>query len=282
MLYGGENIIRRLYISDLDGTLLNNSGYLSGNTIRTVNALIDKGMYFTFATARSVYSARPLTSALDINVPYILMNGVSIYNPENNTYIKNEYILPEVSSEIIRVFKENNVRCFMYRTENDILTAYFTEITSQVMKSFAESRQKNYNKPFVQCADLSDMADSKTVYFTTTGDYEKILPVKNIISQIKGVNHAFYKDTYTDKYFLEIFSENASKANGIKYLRNEYGFDEVVCFGDNFNDMAMFEESDIKIAVGNAVPELKELADFVALPNENDGVAKWLAENYGR
>ena len=53
-----------------------------------------------------------------------------------------------------------------------------------------------------------------------------------------------------------------------------------MCFGDNLNDLTMFEESDIKIAVGNAVPELKELADFVALPNENDGVAKWLAENY--
>lgn len=276
------NSIRQLYITDLDGTLLNKIGYLSEATVQTVNSLIDSGMYFTFATARSVYSAKPLTSALNINVPYILMNGVSIYNPKNNTYIKNEYISPEISVQIINVFRENNLKCFMYRIENEILTAYFTEITSQVMQSFAESRQKNYNKPFVQCRDLADVADCKTVYFTTTGEYEKILPVKNIIETIKGVNYAFYQDTYTERYFLEIFSSDASKADGIKYLRNEYGFDRVVCFGDNFNDMAMFREADVKIAVGNAVPELKKLADSIALPNENDGVAKWLAENYGR
>lgn len=209
------------------------------------------------------------------------MNGVSIYNPLNDRYIKNEYISPETSSEIIGVFREHDLKCFMYKIHDDVLTAYFTEINSQVMNSFAEVRRNNYNKPFVQCADLADHADDETVYFTVTGEYEKLLPVKNGIEKIKGINHAFYRDTYTGKYYLEIFSESASKANGIKYLRNEYGFDEIVCFGDNLNDLTMFEESDIKIAVGNAVNELKKSADFVALLNENDGVAKWLAENYG-
>lgn len=275
-----KNIIRRLYISDLDGTLLNNNAGISDFTAGTINKLIEKGMYFTFATARSVYSAKPITSGLNINIPYILMNGVSIYNPENNSYIRNNYIQPEVSAEIIGVFKKHDLKCFMYKIHDDVLTAYFTEINSQVMNSFAEVRKNNYNKPFVQCTDLADHADSETVYFTVTGEYERLFPVKSAVENIKGVNHAFYRDTYTKKYYLEIFSESASKANGIKYLRNEYGFDEVVCFGDNFNDMAMFGESDVKIAVGNAVPELKELADFVVLSNENDGVAKWLVENY--
>lgn len=275
-----KDITERLYISDLDGTLLNNDAKLSDFTVKTVNLLAEKGMCFTFATARSVYSAKPITSALNINIPYILMNGVSIYNPLNDRYIKNEYISPETSSEIIGVFKKHDLKCFMYKIHDDVLTAYFTEINSQVMNSFAEVRRNNYNKPFVQCADLADHADYETVYFTITGEYEKLLPVKNGIEKIKSINHAFYRDTYTGKYYLEIFSESASKANGIKYLREKYSFDEIVCFGDNLNDLTMFEESDIKIAVGNAVPELKELADFVALPNENDGVAKWLAENY--
>lgn len=276
-----KNITERLYISDLDGTLLNNDAKLSDFTVKTVNSLAEKGMCFTFATARSVYSAKPITSALNINIPYILMNGVSIYNPLNDRYIKNEYLSPETSSEIIGVFREHDLKCFMYKIHDDVLTAYFTEINSQVMNSFAEVRRNNYNKPFVKCADLADHADDETVYFTVTGEYERLLPVKNGIEKIKSINHAFYRDTYTGKYYLEIFSESASKANGIKYLRNEYGFDEIVCFGDNLNDLTMFEKSDIKIAVGNAVNELKESADFVALPNENDGVAKWLAENYG-
>ncbi|MDE5556352.1 MAG: HAD family hydrolase [Ruminococcus sp.] len=275
-------IIKRLYITDLDGTLLNSKGEVSENTIKKINSLTEKGIYFTFATARSVYSAKPITAGLNINIPYILMNGVSIYDPVCNTYIKNEYINPEISAQIIEVFKENNLKCFMYRIENNILTAYFTEINSYVMRSFAESRKNNYNKPFVQCSDLFDMADDKTVYFTVTGDYERLLPVKNALSGIRDIDYAFYRDTYTGKYYLEIFSENASKANGIKYLRNEYEFDEVICFGDNLNDIKMFSESDIKIAVGNAVPELKEMADFITLENDRDGVAEWLTQNYRR
>lgn len=275
-------LIETLYITDLDGTLFNNNGNISGASINIINSLIDKGMNFTFATARSIYSAKPLTSELNINVPYILMNGVSVYNPINNLYVKNEYIPSNVSSEIIRTFKENNLNCFMFRIDNNILTAYFTEITSQVMQSFAESRKNNYNKPFIQCRDFIDVADDNTVYYTVTGEYEKLLPTKKAVESVKGINYAFYQDTYTNKYFLEIFSETASKANGIRFLQNEYGFDRIVCFGDNLNDMAMFDKSDIRVAVDNAVPELKKLADYITLSNQNDGVAKWLSENYGK
>lgn len=273
-------IIKSLYISDLDGTLLNSAGEVSGNTIEKINSLIEKGMHFTFATARSVYSAKPITAGLNINTPCILMNGVSIYNLSEDRYIKNEYINPEKSLQIIDIFKENNLNCFMYRIEDNILTAYFKNIDSYVMKSFAESRQKNYNKPFIQCGDLSEFADEKTVYFTITGEYEELFPVKNAVSGIEGIDHAFYRDTYTGKYYLEIFSASASKANGIKFLRNEYGFENITCFGDNLNDLPMFAESDTKIAVGNAVPELKEKADFIASENNHDGVAEWLIRNF--
>ena len=210
------------------------------------------------------------------------MNGVSIYNLSENKYIVNQYIDYNSSLLIIDIFQKNNLNCFMYRIEENILKAYFTEINSYAMRSFSESRKNNYNKPFIHCNDLSDMADQKTVYFTVTGEYEELLPVKNAVSVMRGIDYAFYRDTYTNKYYLEIFSENASKANGIKYLRTEYGFDEIVCFGDNLNDIKMFSESDVKIAVRNAVPELKEMADFITSENDHDGVAEWLTENYGR
>nr|MDE5854231.1 HAD hydrolase family protein [Ruminococcus sp.] len=65
---------KSLIISDLDGTLLNSDGKLSYYTISTLNSLIGCGVYFTFATARTIYSAKPITSELKINVPCILNN----------------------------------------------------------------------------------------------------------------------------------------------------------------------------------------------------------------
>lgn len=85
-----KKIADTLYISDLDGTLLNSDAQVSAESAKLINAAIDKGIRFTFATARSVYSAAPITSAININVPCILMNGVSVYDLKTDTYIKNE------------------------------------------------------------------------------------------------------------------------------------------------------------------------------------------------
>ncbi|MBO7473773.1 MAG: HAD family phosphatase [Ruminococcus sp.] len=269
--------MKRLYISDLDGTLLDPKPEITARTAEVINALTARGMYFTFATARSIYSALPITSALDINVPCILMNGVSIYDIKNNSYIKSEFIDPEVSAELLRIYKRHGVECFMYRIEEGALICYYSELTSRVMRSFAEVRKHEYKKPFVQCR-LEDYADGYTVYFTTRGRYEELLPVKLEAEKIAGIDHAFYLDVYDDSWYLELFSHKASKSNGLRFLREKYGFDEVAAFGDNLNDLPLFAEADIKIAVGNARDEVKAAADYVIGTNSDDGVARWLLD----
>ena len=275
MLFGGAYLIKTLYVTDLDGTLLDPEPKITAYTADTINSLIAKGTNFTFATARSIYSALPITQAVNINVPCILMNGVSIYDIRNERYVKNEFIAPADSAEILRIFEKHGVHCFMYRIDDGVLISYYSELTTKVMQSFAEVRKHEYKKPFVQCR-LADRADENTVYFTTTGAYEDLLPVKLEIEKISGVDIAFYLDVYNDAWYLEIFSHKASKANGIRFIRENYGFDKVVAFGDNLNDLPMFEQADIKVAVGNARDEVKAAADYVIGSNDKDGVAEWL------
>lgn len=271
---------KTLYVSDLDGTLLSPEPAITERTASVINSLTARGMHFTFATARSVYSAIPITSALDINVPCLLMNGVSVYDTAAGAYINSEFIPPEASAEVLRSFERHGIHCFMYRIEDGVLICYYSELTTKVMRSFAEVRRHEYKKPFVQLDRLADMADGCTVYFTTTGHYEDLLPVKLEAERIAGVDHAFYLDVYNGEWYLEIFSHRASKANGIRLLRERYGFDEVVAFGDNLNDLSMFEAADVKIAVGNAKDELKAAADIVIGTNADNGVAEWLASAY--
>lgn len=270
--------MKKLFVSDLDGTLLSPDGTITDYTAETINALVKRGLHFTFATARSVYSAKPITEKLDINVPCILMNGVSVYDLKTGRYIRNEFIPKEVTQEIIESFERHNVPCFMYKINRDILSAHYTELTPAVMRSFAEERKNKYGKPFIHCERFS--ADCDIVYFTVTDDHEKLLPLEREIAGIDGASHAFYSDTYTDKWYLEVFSAKASKANGIKFLREEYGFDYVIAFGDNLNDLSMFEVSDYRVAVGNAAGQVKDTADFTAESNACDGVAKWLSDNF--
>ena len=268
-----------LYISDLDGTLLDPVGDVTAVTAEKLNSLIKQGMNFSAATSRSVYSVKPKMSAVNMNVPCILMNGVNIYDLKNDCLINSEFIAPAASAEILRAFEHNGKQCFMYRIDDGILTCYYSKLTTNVMKSFAEVRKYEYKKPFVQC-NLADYADEYTMYFTSTGSYDELLPVKLEIEGIDGVDSAFYLDVYNDAWYLEIFSHRASKSNGIKFLREKYGFEKVVAFGDNLNDLPMFAQADLKIAVGNARDEVKAAADIIIGDNKNNGVALWLEDNF--
>ena len=270
--------MKRLYISDLDGTLLTSQQTVAEKSAQMLNRCIGEGAYFTFATARSVYSAKPMTESININVPCILMNGVSIYDLENDKYIKNEFIPAQACEEIINVFEGFDVRCFMYKICEEVLTAHFTEMTSDVMRQFAQERKRKFRKPFVQCNRFEKADD--IVYFTTTGEHGLLLPLKQEIDLIIGADCAFYEDTYTGEWYLEVFSSRASKYNGVKFLSEKYGFEQVTCFGDNLNDIPMFNASDYRVAVENAKPEVKELADDVTASNNEDGVALWLEKNF--
>lgn len=265
-----------LFISDLDGTLLNSKGELSDYTINTLNNLIENGIYFTFATARTIYSAKPLTERLNINVPCILNNGASVYDMHSGEYVKKSYFQRKTAEKVLSAFRNNGVYCFVFRFIDEILVTCYDKITSEIMQKYVDERKGQYEKPFRECDDLAGEIDEKVIYINAMGDYETLLPIKNAVAEIDGADFAFYKDTYTDCWFLETFSSEASKANGIKFLREKYGFTKVIAFGDNFNDLSMFKEADTKIAVGNAKPELKEKADLIIDTNDNNGVADWI------
>ena len=75
-----------LYISDLDGTLLNTKAEVMPETVRLINEAVAAGAKFSFATARTAVTAVPITSGLNINVPVVLMNGVCVYDICKNVY----------------------------------------------------------------------------------------------------------------------------------------------------------------------------------------------------
>lgn len=273
--------MNKLFISDLDGTLLNSNAELTDFTVNTINSLIEKGMFFTYATARTEYSAGNITKRLNINVPCIVNNGAEIYDRQSGKYVRKADIPIDAVTTIINAFTENNVGMFMFKFKEEKFGTCYTDNLNDLMQEYVRSRRKT-GQPLWKCSDLHSENDGNVVYLTSTGDYEKLLPIERIAASIEGLDHVFYEDTYTGKHYLEIFSENASKANGLKFLREKYDFDKIVVFGDNLNDLSMFKVADVKIAVENAKEELKKFADFVIDSNDNDGVAKWLKNSYER
>ena len=79
--------MENLYVSDLDGTLLNNRQEITLFSSDNLNKLIDSGLNFTIATARTPATVVDIISNLNIKLPLILMNGVIIYDKGREEYI---------------------------------------------------------------------------------------------------------------------------------------------------------------------------------------------------
>ncbi len=273
--------MNKLYISDLDGTLLQPNAILSDKTKTVLNDLIDQGMHFTIATARSIASAKTILKDVKISIPIILMNGVCIYD-----LIKNEYLNVEAFSKksldiLMDIIKTNSLKGFAYTIKFGELATFYEDLNTKALQDFYKERVDSYQKRFYQIEDFTLLSNEPLIYFTLLDQRDRLEPIFHIIETFQDLNCAFYKDNYSpDLWYLEVYSKDASKSHALQILQNRLGFEYVTCFGDNHNDLPLFAASDYKIAVGNAVPALKEKADLVIGNNYDDGVAAWLKQNF--
>lgn len=271
---------KTLYISDLDGTLLNRSAELSEYSKNSLNRMLASGINFSIATARTIASAGKIMADVSLDIPMILMNGVLIYDLKRKQHIQINELGVQTVVELIGALKALNVTGLMYELKNDELMTYYESLDAKPIRDFIEERKTRYYKTFRQANKFSDVSPEHIIYFTLLDTHDKILPVCDVLAKLNGINLTMYKDNYSeDLWYLEIFSKSASKQNAVIFLREMYGFERVICFGDNLNDLPMFSASDVRIAVENAKMEVKAAADLICDTNDNDGVVKWIEQN---
>ena len=263
-----------LYISDLDGTLLTNTATVSDNCKNLINKSIDNSINFTIATARTPATVVNILNGINITMPVITMNGSAIYDIKNNKYLYYSTIDNTLLSPLQALIKEADIDPFIYCMKNHHLFVYHNKLTHPYQISFYKERNSTSYKTFME-KPLPD--DCEVLYFTIM-DYEnKINSLYERIKNIEGVSIIKYRDTYNKEIInLEIYHSSSSKANAIKYLKNYFHFDKLITFGDNLNDIPMFQISDECYAVENATDELKKIATNIIGANIEDSVANFI------
>jgi len=271
--------MKSLYISDLDGTLLNKNIEVTQFSKDIINKFIQGGGYFSVATARTLDTALPLIDGLNINAPVISLNGVAIYDTVKKEYEKIEIIQKDSAANLFNLLAENNITGFVHALENGNIIFFYENLNAPHRKKFHDDRVNKYKRIYTKVNSFAELLDRNIIYFSTCDEYEKLIHISELIKQDNNLNVEFYRDVYwTDFWYMEVSSVNASKYNGIKYLREKYGFEHIVCFGDNLNDLPMFEASDEQYAVNNAKDEVKSKAVAIIGSNEDDGVAKFIEQ----
>lgn len=271
--------MKRLYVSDLDGTLLNHDAQLSDVTVDIINEGIDQGLNFTISTARTPTTALKIVEPLHLKLPVMMMNGVLVYDMETGKYLKKEVMDEDVVMVLLGLIKTRGLNCFLYGLTDDVFCAYYDSVDSVSLNYFRNERIMKYNKKFTEVEDLSLVAGKDIVYCMLREPKEKLEGFYKELSVVKGVKAEFYADIYSDEYYmLEIYSEKASKKEAVNFLRQQAHYDSVISFGDNLNDIALWEASDCFYAVANAHPEIQNMAHAVLPSNDEDGVARYIEQ----
>ncbi len=258
-----------LYISDLDGTLLNSSKKIKPRAAEMLNDMIDNGVMFTYCTARSLNSASEIMKDVNIQLPVSLMNGVFIYDVIKNKYIKKNF--PD--EKAIKLLKETVVRLnerpmIHSIIDNKVKNSYI--VGSPTLKSYLKEHKNDERMRAVESYD--ELFAGQIFYAVFLNPINKNELDKIFIPE-NGFSHTYYRDVYDENmYWYEIFSSTASKANAVLQLKEIIGADEVVCFGDSDNDLPMFSVSDRCYAVENASDEIKAEASAIIGSNEAVGV----------
>lgn len=266
-----------LYVSDLDGTLLNKESKISKYTATTINSLIEEGMIFTYATARSLYSALPVTKGLTTNLPVIIYNGCAIVNARSRKILYQQGFNQKQILYMKDKMEKHCIYPLVYAYINGIeKVTYYQDKTNEGMMHYLNNRE---NDPRFTPLLEGDLYHGDVFYYTCIGDKKELEPLYLDIKDNKDYHILFHQELYRQEYWLEIMPAKATKANAILELKKILEIDKVISFGDAINDIPMFSISDACYAVENAVPELKMVATECIASNEENGVAKWLKEH---
>ena len=236
-------------ISDIDGTLISikRDAYPSNLVKKTVKKLCDKGYHFCLASGRPFHLVKHLADYLKLSSPCIVDNGAVIIDSKNGSVLWEANLANDEANEILSLTNKFN----LVRTSCD------TEVLENPKKIPILFK--------VRKISIHDISPKKA---------DKIIDkVSSKFKDVACVKATSYKGKHlTDVYFSNI---NATKQHAVLKLAEIIGisYKEIVGVGDGYNDFPLLMACGLKVAMGNAVNELKEIADHIAPTVEKDGLA---------
>lgn len=276
-----EKSQRTLFVSDLDFTLLRSDTTLSEHTVSVVNTLVESGSLFTYATARSFTSAASVTAGLRLTTPVITYGGALLVDPVTAQILAVQPLprpavdaimsvsaaLDGVEPVVFAMVDWRDRACWLRGRE------------TPSVRCFLNAREGDPR--LLPLATWSDIADAQVFYVSLIGTNEQISDLyRRLLPHLEDCFFTVGADRYQPaQTWFEISSRQATKAVAAGRLCQGFDASDLVVFGDNLNDLPLFEVADRAYAVANAIPEALAIATEVIPSNDEDGVAAWLTEN---
>lgn len=268
----------KLIVSDMDGTMLDDEKVISDANIAAVKEICESGLLFSLATGRMCSTLKRFGDQLNLSGYVIGTNGAEIVEFPNMRVQKRLTIDFDTAMEIVCYCEQNDID---YCCE--CVGEYWLSANSAMMPIFTKGKQKSLKESgydyFVGCFSDKTYSEIKNKelmkIFIKCADEDKSRALAAFAASIRGVS-----STSSANEITEIIADGAQKGSALKELAEQLELerDEICAIGDYDNDIEMIEFAGLSIAMGNAVPKVKLIADYVTKTNNQSGVAEALKE----
>ena len=284
----------KLVVLDMDGTLLNKNKKISKANKDAIKYAIKKGVKIAICTGRFIEGVSPYLKELDIindDTYCITSSGAVVQNATRSQTLECNSLGLEDLNYIRHLCHDFNL---FYNIFSDSLLLSVNDSAFNCIDSTAN----NVPLKIVNYEDITE--DTLMTKFTLINEDKSIeKEMKSLFPNIyidtnKFTSRSnFNKDLFSDPsnlpkelfekytvlktspFTIEVLHKKSSKGEGVRILAEKLNIkrEEVICIGDSGNDKHMIEYAGLGVAMGNAFPEIKEIADYITLTNEEDGVA---------
>ena len=280
--------MKKIYVTDLDGTLLNSEGKLSDASCRGLKKLLDDGAQITVASARNLASIRRLLRDVPFTLPVIEINGAFVSDYVTGRHLCINDIPRDITAEVCRLCENNGCVPFLAAFDGNEDHLFYEAATNEGMEWFIADKTEDHAERLKKRKITPEILAMNIVCFVIIGDVEVVGRINdNIVERFcDELDSYFFPNPYNPQWqWLTIHDKNARKSNGIDELLRIQGisYEQLVVFGDQENDLAMMEVNKsgaVSVAVGNAIDSVKTAATKICRSNDEDGVVQYIAEDF--
>ncbi|MBR5866293.1 MAG: HAD family phosphatase [Spirochaetaceae bacterium] len=250
----------KLILMDLDETLLHSDKTISSYSISILKKVKSKGIQIGFCTSRGMVNIIPWVKEVQPDV--IICNGGACIFYKDELIYNASFSLEDTRSILNKAYQVCGKNC---------------EITLDTLDKIYWNRDKDTSQLYAPDAitdDFLDFSEQALKICVQTEDYEK---AEQIASSVASCDFL----PFSDIPWYKFSAGNATKEYSIQVLSKKINIpvEDIIAFGDDFNDIGMLKLCGKGIAMQNAIEQVKEIADYITKSNNDDGVA-WYLENF--
>lgn len=257
---------------DLDGTLLTDTKQISVRNKLAIQKARDAGHIVCIATGRPFRASQMYYQELNLNTPIVNFNGAFVHHPLEKSF--GYYHSPlelATAKTIIETCEAFQVKNIMVEVIDDFYLRYYDQILIDTF-TMGDSPIKFGNLEHIVVENPTSIL---------------IHPKDNHVTQLKSLLKDAHAEVIDQRVWgapwnvIEIVKAGLNKAVGLEKIANYYSIpkNRVIAFGDEDNDLEMIDFAGVGVAMDNAIPELKNIANSITLSNEKDGIATFLEEH---